>query len=296
MLKHEQRYRRDGVPVPIQCLWMQQNRVRSEVSFHYHDYIELLFGVEGRARAHVGTRCYDLEPDTMIIVRNNELHDVLGTGEKSRYIVVKFLPSVLSAEEQTFSEYTYALLMMQNMHSGKTYFRADELSNTPIPALFLQMIEEWEAQKFGYELGLRAGAMTIVLHIMRKWQEENPSIAEISITASQRQLIQNAITYIEKHYADLTEEECARALSVSAAYLSRVFKKGMKTSFTSYVNGVKIKEAEKLLHESDLSMTEIAEKVGFSTVAYFIATFRERYRLTPNQYRKFLHGNTEASI
>ena len=61
-------------------------------------------------------------------------------------------------------------------------------------------------------------------------------------------------------------------------------------------DGDMVKEAEKLLHESDLSMTEIAEKVGFSTVAYFIATFRARYRLTPNQYRKFLHGNAQSII
>ena len=296
MLKHEQRYRRDGVPVPIQCLWMYQSKRTRDPSYHYHDYIELLFGVEGCARAYVGTKSYDLEAGTMILVRSNELHDVIGTGGMAKYIVVKFLPSVISGEEQTFSEYTYALLMMQNMHGGKIYFRANELENTPIPSVFQQMIEEWEEQKFGYELGLRAGAMTLVLHIMRKWQEENPSIAEVSITASQRMLIQNAINYIEKHYADLTEEECARALSVSAAYLSRVFRKGMKTTFVSYVNGVKIKEAEKLLHESDLSMTEIAEKVGFSTVAYFIATFRARYRLTPNQYRKFLHGNAQSII
>ena len=125
---------------------------------------------------------------------------------------------------------------------------------------------------------------------MRKWEVDQPTIAETMVSNAQSVLIQNTITYILAHYSDLSEEMCARELGVSSAYLSRVFKKGMKTSFTSYLNDVRLKEAEKRLLSGDESMTEIAEQVGFSTVAYFIASFKKKYHVTPNQYRKRLRG------
>jgi AraC-like DNA-binding protein len=62
----------------------------------------------------------------------------------------------------------------------------------------------------------------------------------------------------------------------------------MGTSFTAYATGLKLKEAERLLIGSDTSVTEIAEHVGFFTVAYFIASFRARYGITPAKYRKLL--------
>lgn len=290
---YEKRYRRNGVPMPIQCLMMKKCDVRKNFEYHYHDYIELLFGVSGCVNAYVGTDCYRLSEGAMVLIHKNEFHEVDGTGEESRYIVVKFLPSVLLAEEQTLSEYTYALILMQNMKAGKVFFSAEELVDTPIPSLFLQMMKEWDGEHFAYELGLRANVLSVMMHVMRKWQMQNPSLSENSVSSIQSELIQNAISYIDDHFSDMSEESCADALSVSPAYLSRVFKKGMKTSFSSYVNAVKLKAAEKLLLSSDASMTEIAERVGFSTVAYFIACFRERYQITPNQYRKRLRGGME---
>ncbi len=294
---YEKRYRRNGVPLPIQCIRMKRKAVHSAQELHYHDYTELLFGVSGCAMAYVGTECYPLTAGSMIIVHDQELHTVDGNGAESEYIVVKFLPSILFSEEQTLLEYTYARLLMQNVHDGKIFFEKGELEDTPIPELFYHMMEEWVGQVFAYELSLRADVMTVIMHIMRMWQQQNPDISDITVTAVQSELIQNAIEYIQAHFAELSEEECAHAMGVSASYFSRVFKKGMKTSFCSYLTQIKLKAAEKLLLSSENSMTDIAERVGFSTVSHFIASFRKRYRVSPAQYRRLLRGaNEKASI
>ena len=111
---YEKRYLRDGVPMSIQCIKMKQNKHKSDLVYHYHDYTELLFGLEGVADVYVGKNNYKLGEGDMVIVHNHELHDVTGTGEPSTYIVIKFLPSILLTAEQTFSEYSYTLTLMQN--------------------------------------------------------------------------------------------------------------------------------------------------------------------------------------
>jgi AraC-like DNA-binding protein len=286
---------RDGVPMPIQCLYIKNTR-QTHKTMHYHDYAELLFGISGKANAYVGMECYPFDAGAMVLIRDGEFHDVTAVGETAEYIVVKFLPSVLHSAQQTFSEYVYTRLLLQKMDGGKTFFAAEELSDTAIPRLFHRLLSEWETARFGYELSLRADVTQIVLHIMRAWEAEAPTLAAVTASERQSTLIQRAITHVDAHYAEITEEGCARALGVSPAYLSRVFKRGMKTPFSAYVTGVKLKEAEKLLATSAFSMTEIAERVGFSTVAYFIASFRAVYGTTPARYRKLLHGAAAPSL
>lgn len=295
MAVYEKRFCRNGVPLPIQCIQMKRTTFHPSPVLHYHDYTELLFCISGCAKAYVGTECYDLTEGSMIIVHDNEFHTVEGNGEPSEYIVVKFLPSVLFSEEQTLFEYTYAHLLTQSVYGGKIFFQKEELCDTPIKALFFHLMEEWRGEQFGYELSLRADVTSIMMHVMRLWQKQTPSIAELSVTATQSELIQNAIEHIKTHYVDLNEEQCARAMGVSASYFSRVFKRGMRTSFCAYLTQIKLKEAEKLLLSTDLSMTEIAERIGFSTVSHFIASFRKRYRVPPSQYRRLLRGAAEQS-
>ena len=292
---YEKRYRMNGVPAPIQCIRMRQCKIHSKPEMHYHDYIELLFGLKGCANAYVGTETYPLRAGSLLMVHNNVFHTVDGNGEASEYIVVKFLPSVLFSEEQSVSEYSYTRLLEQNAFDNRIFFEQAELAPTDIPNLFLHLMEEWDEQRFGYEWSLRAGVMNIVLQMMRLWQKQNPAISQITVSTVQGELIQEAIAYVGAHYADLTEESCARALGVSAPYLSRVFKRGMRVTFCAYLNRVRLKEAEKLLVSGEMSMTEISERVGFSTVSHFIAAFRKGYRVTPGKYRRILRGTADAS-
>ena len=223
----------------------------------------------------------------MIIVHNHELHDVTGTGSPSSYLVIKFLPSILLTAEQTYSEYSYTLMLMQNTDRRQIFFRADELSETSVPSLFLHAFAEWEGEKFGYELSLRSDVTAIFLHILRKWHEKN--VGDDRVSVWQGELIEKAVSHINANYADLTEESAAKALGVSTSYLSRVFKRGMKKSFSAYVTAIKLREAERMLIATEMSITEIGECVGFSTSAYFIAKFKESHSMTPAKYRKLFH-------
>lgn len=283
----ENMFQRNGVPVPIQALTIARSARKIKAPLHYHDYFEFLYGTSGKNIAYLGTKQYFFGEGDLVLVRSGEIHDATPTFEGGTYIVIKFLPSVLFAEGHTFSEYSYTRLLLQNSES-KFFFTKEELSKTPIPTVLPRIVSEWEAGGFGYELSMRADVTQIMLHIMRIWQKENPALVRPPVTAAQEKLIQRALSHVETRYADATEEETALALGVSSAYLSRVFKKGMGISFTAYANALKLKEAEKLLLGTDTSVTEIAEHVGFSTVAYFISAFRTRYGITPAKYRKLL--------
>lgn len=286
----EERYKRNGIEVPIQCIRAKKSALETQKHFHYHDYTELLFGLSGEVNAYVGNECYRLTEGDMLIIHNYDIHDVLGCGVESRYIVVKFLPSILFTQEQTLSEYSYALLLLQNTHTRQNFFTEKELSDTAIPSLFLRLWDEWSGERFGYELALRADVTVIFMHIMRKWREENPDLVKGLTVSGHSELLHRAISIIDTEYASITETECAARIGLSPSYFSRVFKSAMQMSFPDYVNRIRMRNAERLLLSGEVSITEISECVGFCSCAYFISCFRKTYGTTPAKYRKRLRG------
>lgn len=68
-------------------------------------------------------------------------------------------------------------------------------------------------------------------------------------------------------------------------YLTEKFKKETGQSINSYIRFAKVERAKVLLESTDLSVREIAEKLAFITVNYFIQSFRDTTGYTPAQYR-----------
>ena len=285
MAVYESKAERNGVTMSVQYILLRLSQKRRVPKLHYHEYAEILFGISGKCKVIVGGSAYELSPQTMVFVLPETPHDVVSLGESCSYHVVKFLPQILMAGEQSYPEYAYAFLLMEQLHGRRMFFDASELSSTDLPELFDRMRSEWEDQRFGYELSLRADVSRLFLYVMRRWQEADPELTEEFFLSGNSELMQKAVSHVRAHYADLTEEETAAACGVSPSYLSRCFKKSMKKSFSAYVTEVRLRESERLLLTTDESVTDIAQTVGFSTSAYFIAKFRSRYGITPHRYR-----------
>ena len=74
--------------------------------------------------------------------------------------------------------------------------------------------------------------------------------------------------------------------NLAPAYVSTLFGEVMKESFTDYVTRVRLDKAALMLRENtDLSVTEIANQVGYKNVQYFHNKFKQKYGVTPVQYR-----------
>ncbi|MGC4018580.1 MAG: PocR ligand-binding domain-containing protein [Muricomes sp.] len=82
-------------------------------------------------------------------------------------------------------------------------------------------------------------------------------------------------------------EEAAQLCHLSSGYFSRTFSKEFNTNYTAYITGLKIEWAKELLANTDLSVTQISDKLGFSDPGYFIKTFKKQEYLTPALYRKY---------
>lgn len=99
--------------------------------------------------------------------------------------------------------------------------------------------------------------------------------------------IQCALNYIKENYAkDISIEDVAEHVGMSASYLSRQISKTEGKSFILLLNSIRIETAKSLLNNPQIKIHEIARMVGFAKTSYFIHVFKKHYGITPGEYRR----------
>ncbi len=84
----------------------------------------------------------------------------------------------------------------------------------------------------------------------------------------------------------ISMEEMAQRLTLNSSHFSRMFKAETGETFISYVTRIKMERAKELLDQSDLSIQEIAEQLGYDHTSYFIKLFRNYSGHSPNEHRR----------
>ena len=102
-----------------------------------------------------------------------------------------------------------------------------------------------------------------------------------------------AMLYISEHYREhISLQDISKVLNFHSVYCSQLFGKLLGCSFVQYLNLLRLHKGKNLMETTEKSITEIAYEVGFSSVSYFIKTFKGVHGYSPRQYRAFCKQNT----
>jgi len=111
---------------------------------------------------------------------------------------------------------------------------------------------------------------------------------KLEVQSHRSQDLQRVVDYLHGQYAnpELTLESICRDTGINRNRLSELLKEEVGATFKSYLNEIRLTEAARVLAETDLQVTEVAYKVGFGNVSHFNRVFKEKYSLTPLEYRR----------
>ncbi len=111
---------------------------------------------------------------------------------------------------------------------------------------------------------------------------------ENKFSNSEQEFISRLNNLIKEHldHSDFTVEKLAEELNVSRVQLYRKVKALLGTNISDYINNYKLENAKRYIENTDLSVSEIAYKCGFSTPNYFSTSFKNKYGASPASYRK----------
>src|SRR5699024_546743 len=110
---------------------------------------------------------------------------------------------------------------------------------------------------------------------------------DASIQTNEDELVNEITRFIQENFhKNLSLKLLSDTFHFSYNYLSSFFSKRFKSTFTDYLNTIRLKESKKLLIHSTLNVSEISETVGYSDVSYFSKIFKKEFGITPSRYRK----------
>jgi AraC-like DNA-binding protein len=137
---------------------------------------------------------------------------------------------------------------------------------------------------------LMAAAAVIFWFFYRSRPEKAPAagMSQEKAPTTSEKIVADARAYIEEHFTDesLRLADVARGLGLNANYLSGVFKKTAGVSFPRYLNGVRVREAKRLLRTTSSAVSDIALAAGFSSPNALQRAFRQLENTSPREYRR----------
>lgn len=114
------------------------------------------------------------------------------------------------------------------------------------------------------------------------------SVSTESLESAEEKLVRNALELVEKNILNpnFSVEEMSRELHMSRVALYKKLLSITGQSPVSFIRTIRLQKAKHLIESSDLSLSEIAYRVGFSNPKYFTKSFKQEYGVTPSEWQK----------
>lgn len=182
-------------------------------------------------------------------------------------------------------------------------------SNTQFSAMYIKFVfsnviqELFQENQFADEHRLEqeidrlysCGNIMDILKVTEDNIREYEKFLERSMSESRNE-VAAVKNYIYQHYGeDLNLEMLAEKVYLSSGYLSFIFKKETGMNLNRFIKVFRMEKAGEFLHDTNMKVAQISEKVGFANVSYFCRSFREYYGCSPESYRKGTGGDEEIS-
>ena len=108
--------------------------------------------------------------------------------------------------------------------------------------------------------------------------------------------VAKAVRYIRKNYATIQSVgEVAQQVGLNSDYFCHLFKRDTGVTFSQYLNHTRMNEAIWLLNNSTLKSYEIAERIGYANQGYFSKLFKQKFKMTPYEFRTMHSAPVELS-
>ena len=148
-----------------------------------------------------------------------------------------------------------------------------------------EMEKEWNAYNKHSEIILKGLLHKLILIFLN--ERSKKGALKLPDSNKKQKCLTNEIAYVKSHLSESPSlPDTAEHIHVSASYLSKVFINQLHTPYSVFILNEKILYAQKLLVNTKMGMSEIADKSGFSSSAYFSDCFKRHVGITPLRFRK----------
>lgn len=267
---------------------IHQKVERSDEPLHNHEFIELVYIRDGQGFHSIGGHKYLVSAGDLLFINYNQTHS-FHANPFMKFVNFLFTPEFISRELMNSENIgdVFAFTLSSEFGGGLEHtapvarFRGKEFMEAE--SIVERMLAEYTQKEPGYQSILK-GYMQILFGMMvrsiRAQESENPYVSIGRITP-------DILRYIDSNlFEKINLRDLAEKCFYSPIYFSRLFKETCGKTLTSYIKEKRIHEAVRLLMDTDKTVSEIAERVGYSDRKQFYKAFRQQTGKTPAEFRK----------
>lgn len=292
--------RRDGVPIytfdrvpsvpPISIMRMNSDvqELPAGGHRHVHDFLLLAYFETGGGNLRIDERHWRVTDGDIYIIAPGE---VLGIDDPAGWDRVDawgvfFPPDVLGAVApgMFLSWRSHPLLfpfvrgVEGGVHQVNVPAGERELWSRRVRLLH----DELQRRRDGYHEAVLALLTLLLVEVGRL-----ASDAAGDLRLRDEPVLAGVFDFIEEHYREpISLRDVARAVYLSPGYLTTVVRRKTGRTVLEWIGERRMTEARRLLVESGLSVTEIAQQVGFNDPGYFVRSFKRAHGATPRDWRR----------
>jgi len=158
---------------------------------------------------------------------------------------------------------------------------------------YVRQALEYGASNYILKLSMKVQSLMDALvkvsaELRRQYAEHHatPNVSENRQEETGHPEVDKLIRYLKEHYkSDISLKTLAAHVSMDEKYVSTLFKKKTGINVIQYLHQLRIDEAKRLLERTDMTVSEIGDRVGYENDNYFIKMFKRFTNFTPNAYR-----------
>ncbi len=238
---------------------------------HWHRSLEVIYPLKGGSQLWENGNLVEIGPNDIHVINSRSIHTFINKGPR---------------EYQGYAiqiDYKFAQLLYPQIDNVTFTNDLSQEVKQKIISL-LDSLVKVTRQEFSNIIA--NGYATILIgemlsHMATIDKDKSPRSSKNS------QVIADIINYIDINFADkISPRFIADEFNLSYGYLARLFKEGTGLTLKQYIDSQRLESAVIDLQSSDLNITQIALKNGFSDYKSFDRIFKERYSIKPSAYKE----------
>ena len=246
--------------------------------------MEIFQVVTGKVSAQIGTDIVRAESGDILFVPPDTMFRVETVNGSASVRGIIFSSSIIEQNMDKFDAEVFDMFYIQSK-SRAIVFGSDHLVHLQLSSLISVCCEEYSTRDVCYKLPIRANIYLIMATLLRFYCGSKNELDRMIYHNVLR--LRPVMDYINERFKDkIYVEKLAEMINVSPDYFTKMFKESIGKTPIDYINAMRINYSMDLLTNTEMSMSDIADIIGFCNPNYFHKIFKQYMGTSPLGYRK----------
>lgn len=263
---------------------------------HKHNFIEVLYVCQGQLVNIIEERQVTVRTGELLFLNQYTHHEILPAGEEDIAINFMILPEffdiayTMAGSNNVLADFLVNVLRQDEERGEYLHFKVAEVLQ--IQNLLENIIYSLVTGK-GDQSRINQTTMGLIfLYLL-----DSVQYVEMRLPNQyENMIVMTTLDYIEQKYKNATLTELCHELHLPIHVLSKMIKKNTGFNFKELLQRKRMNKAAELICDTNLPVGDIIAAVGYENNSYFHRVFKERYHLTPKEFRLINQKNSQVRL